>query len=274
MGQNPKVFKRSHIDIASTNVNLTVTDSVASNTGQSFVDKIRNRNNFSVWGTTGSNDAAGTTLEADFIDQKSIDTIILTGHNFETYTIEKWNGSSYVAFSEAISESSYASNFSAHEFSSSETTSRIRITISGTQTPDDDKFLAQLLVLEKLESGQFVAPPIIRRFELSTDKKTKSSLSGKAYLREQVGSTSYDLDFRLVQNDSDLTLLEAMHFNSFNGFVFWPSGGSATQFRYNRIGYRLEDLFLMKVASEWNPVWENGIYSNGMNIRSRLVEVI
>jgi hypothetical protein len=116
MGQNPKVFKRSHIDIASTNVNLTVTDSVASNTGQSFVDKIRNRNNFSGWGTTGSNDAAGTTLEADFIDQKSIDTIILTGHNFETYTIEKWNGSSYVAFSEAISESSYASNFSAHEF--------------------------------------------------------------------------------------------------------------------------------------------------------------
>ena len=274
MGQNPKVFKRSHADIASSNVNLTATDSVATNTGQSFVDKVRNRNNFTGWGTTGSNDAAGTTLEADFIDEVAIDTIILTGHNFKNYQIEKWNGSSYVAFSEPISEITYSSNFSAHEFSSTETTSRIRITIDETQVANSDKFLSQLLVLEKLESGQFIHPPLIRRFELSTEKKTKQSLSGKAYIREQVGSVSYDLDFRIVQNDADLTLLEAMHFKAFNGFVFWPGGGSADQFRYNRIGYRLEDIFLMKVSSEWDPVFEKFIYANGMNIRSRLVEVV
>lgn len=274
MGQNPKVFKRNFIDIDSQKVNLTVTDSVATDAGQTIVEKIRNRNNYSGWGTTGSDDTADTTLVADFIDERPVDTIILIGHNFKDFTIEKWNGSSYVAFDNAISVTNSTDSTSAFEFTTPETTSRIRITIDSTQTANADKLLRQLIITEKLESGQFRAPPIISKLEFSTSKKSKQSLSGKFFIREQVGHNELELNFRLVPYDEDLILLEAMFFKSFNGFLFWPCGGNETQFKYKRIGYRLEDIHLMKPQTEWNPVFEGGIYKNGVNIRVKLIEVV
>jgi len=103
MGNQIKLLRKSAVDRDNSNITITVTDAVATNTGQSIVDYTRNRNNNSAWVTTGSTDAANTTLEVEMGDFESIDTIILIGHNFKAFTIQYYN-SGYQDFSTPISE--------------------------------------------------------------------------------------------------------------------------------------------------------------------------
>ena len=103
-------------DLAFDGISITVTDTTATNNGQSFVDYVRNRKNSSGWVTTGSNDAANTTLVVELGDSKDLDLIALIGHNLKAYTIQYWNGSSYVDFSTAISETANTSYNNYHSF--------------------------------------------------------------------------------------------------------------------------------------------------------------
>ena len=49
-----KFYRKSHIDFDRINPEITVTDSVATNDGQEFINFLRNRNNNSGWNTSGS----------------------------------------------------------------------------------------------------------------------------------------------------------------------------------------------------------------------------
>ena len=75
-------------------------------------------------------------------------------------------------------------------------------------------------------------------------------------------------------DDNDLDLVEQM-FNSFSGFLLWLCGGDETQFRTRRIGFRLQDLFLVAPTNELeNPWGDNGRYSEGTHYSLKLAEVV
>lgn len=273
MGTRPKVFKKNYLDLDNDNVTITVTDDEATNTGQTFIDQIRNRNNISGWATTGSSDTATCQIVVDYVDELEVESIILVGHNFKDYQIQYWNGSSYVDFATPISITNSSAFVTEHAITK-QAISRIRINIDSTQTADDDKRLRQLIMTRKIGDGQFSGWPEISKFERNQKRKSKQTLSGKYHVIQSSGSFEYRIRLKVWPYDTDLTLLEEIFFQNYDGFLFWPGGGDETQFKYSRVGYRAQDIVLLKPVSEFNPVFDKGIYKNGVNLDISFVEVI
>lgn len=257
-------FKKSIADLANTDVVLTASE------GDDFADFVRNRNNFSAWLTTGSTDASNTTFEIDFIDAKPISDILLLKHNFKAYTIQYWDGSTYQNFSPSISETTNTAESNYYRFTQV-SSSKVKLTITGTQTANAEKFLYQFIVTSRL--GQLNAWPIISDPLASRNKKKNQTLSGKMSIAENVGFFSCKLGVKILTNETDLVLIETL-FGTTEGFLVWINGNSDSQFRSLRQGYRKEDLFLMKCSNEWSPEYYKGLYQSGIVIDMKLEEVI
>ncbi len=264
-----KFFRKNKIDLDYTGVVLTVTDAIATDTGEDYIDFLRNRNNTSGWATTDSTDAANTQLDIDLGSGKDIDSIHLVSMNFKAYTIKYWNGSSYVDFSTAIAVTANAVATKHHTFNSV-SARLIRIIITQTFVADDDKFMTQLIITEAL--GEFSFQPRIKPIVDRSRKATKY-LSGKSHIIKSVAAFQVQVEKQNVTGDTDLDLVESL-FDSYEGFLVWLCGGTTTQYDTSRIGYRLEDLFLMNVGNEYRPEWEDSRYNNGVEVDLKLLEVV
>lgn len=275
MSSQLRFFRKNLIDLDQSNVTFAITDSVATSTGDSFVNLMLNRNNESGWGTIGSSDAGTTTLVLTFTDILQFDTVILTNHNLKSYTLKYWDdiGLSWTDFSTAVAPTTNTEDTTFHQFTAVNS-SKIQLIINGTQTADADKFISQIIVTRKIQQGQLEGWPIIKKPSIDLNKKAIQTISGKSKIIERVGAFNCSLDFSVWPSDNDLLLLEDIHFYHPRGFLFWPSAGDDAQFRYKRIGFRNKDIYLCGVTSEWQPEWEKGIYVNGVNINVRLTEVI
>lgn len=260
MSEQITFFKKNKIDLSSPNITITVTDAVATNTGQDFIDFVRNRKNTSAWLTTESTDAANTTLIISMDLGKDVDSIFLLNHNLKAYTIKYWNGSAYVDFSTPISETINTSITNNYNFTSVNT-DKIQIIITGTQVADEDKKISQIIVTEKL--GQFASWPEIKKLTNSTNKKINRALSGKVHVVETVGAFSCSLSVKILSDDNDLSLIETIY-NKNEGVLIWICGGDEAQFSSKRIGYRLQDIFLVRPTDEYDPTFYRGIYLSGI----------
>lgn len=263
-----KFFKRNKIDLTNSNPTFTVTDASASDTGQDYTDLMRNRNNRSGWGTTGSADDGSTTMTVTFNDTLSFTDVLLVGHNFRNFNLKYYDGTNYVAFSTPIDMTDNTSSTTAHSFNEVSTTG-MRLKINGTMTANQDKFLKQFIVTEAL--GTLSVQPEMKP-EWDKDRKATKFLSGKSYVAKSVGGFNLQIKMKNVSNDTDLTLLERL-FNSYEGFLVWPSGGDVTQFETVREGYRLDDIFYMDVANEYKPEFNESRWYHGMPIDVRCVEI-
>lgn len=263
-------FEKNKLDLDNPNVVLTVTDSVATDNGQATVDFVRNRNNTSGWATTGSTNAANTQLDIDFVDQVDIDNIFLLQHNFKAYTIQYWNGSTYVSFSTPISETVNATADKRHSFTQV-TTSKLRLIITATFVTDDDKFITQIIATQFI--GQLANFPQIKNVKDGKSRRSLKMISGKVKIVRNVGAFSCTLEKNNVVSDADITLMQRL-FTSFNGVLVWLSGGDESQFRNVPIGYRLRDIFLMNLTNEYRPEFEDGHYKFGIPIDLDFVEVV
>lgn len=259
-----KFFKKNELDISRTDVTITADN------GQDYVDFVRNRNNTSGWMTTGSVDADNTNFLVVWDDPVAIDRIILVGHNFKGYTISYWDGSAFQAFSTDINVTNNTETTTEHEFTSVNT-ERIAIVITGTMTANEDKRLTQLIAATAI--GQLSGWPLIRNPKVGRNRTTSKMLSGKALVRENVGNFSCTLSVENWSSDADLALIEELYFKN-EGFLLWLCGGDEDQFSSRRIGYRLEDIYLMKCADEHTPEWANGFYKSGMKIGIDMIEVV
>lgn len=265
MSQQIAFFNKSACDISNTEVVATASE------GQTYVEFMFNRSNLSAWVTTGSVDANNTNIVVDFVDQEILTDIILILHNFKSYTIQYWNGSSYVDFSTPINVSGNTSATTRHTFNSV-TTTKIKLIITGTMVANSDKYLYQFIATSSI--GQFAAWPEIRKPTLSRNRQKSLALSGKMAINEQVGAYSTTINLQSWQNSADLTILESL-FSANKGFLVWLCGGDESQFSPQApMGYRLQDLFLMKCQNEYSPEYYSYIYKCGIKIQMDLVEVI
>lgn len=264
-----KLFYKNHVDIDNSNVALGVTDTAATDDGANILEFIRNRNNNSAWLTTGSADANNTTIDVDMADSLRVDTVILVGHNFKSFTIQYWD-SGWVDFSTPINETSNIDGTTSFTFDEV-TTSRIKLIITGTQVADDDKILKQLIVVKTLRTLD--AFPEIVKPSHSRTRSIAKMLSGKSNFVSQVGGFKVDLKVKYWKNDGDLEAVEAIYTNRLPVLV-WLCGGDDEQFSSKRIGYRKEDLYLMRPANDYTPEWYSYVYTTGLNLTVKLVEVV
>lgn len=263
-----KFYRKNKYDLSFVLPVTTVTDSVATDSGEDFINFMRNRNNTSGWMTTDSTDAANTTIEIDFIDTITIDRILLIGHNLKAFTIKYWNGSTWVDFSTPINETTNTA--SSNEFAfNSQVTQKLQLIITGAQTVDADKFIKQFIATEILGTltEEFELQP-----ELDRQRRVTKYLSGKSFVAKSVGAWNYRLKKSAVADSGDLELIEDL-FDSYEGFLFWPSGGTTTQYEQTRKGYRLEDIFLMQAANELQTEYIDSRFKHGMPVDLRMVEV-
>jgi hypothetical protein len=266
-------FEKNKIDLdSSADVTFTITDSVATGTGISFIDYVRNRHNTDGWSTTGSSDAGNTQIDLDMGEKHFITDIFLVVQNWKAYTIQYYDdgATAYKDFSTAISETVNATETKRHSFTEVEC-QFIRIIITKTMTANDDKFLGQLIVTKYI--GQFAEGFKISELEVGKNKTVTKTQSGKVWVKRDSGAFSCRLSKDNVSTDADLVLIETLH-SYYYGFIVWLCGGDISQFRNERIGYRLKDLYLVTPTNEYEPNWDEGFYQHGINIKLDLTETI
>ena len=263
MAQQPLFFEKNKLDLSKESVTVTASQC------NDYTAYMRNRSNNTAWITTGSVDADNTNIVVDFVDSVNITDIILIKHNFKAYTIQYWDGAAYQDFSTAIAETTNSAATTHHNFTQQSTT-KIKLIITGTTVADSEKYLYQFIATDRI--GQFSSWAILKPV-ISRTRQVSKMLSGKKSIRERAGAYACDLQVKLTSNDSDLTIVENLH-DSNNGFLFWACGGDESQFRNERQGYRLEDIYLCKCKNEYKPLWYKGGYQTGMKIDLKLEEVV
>lgn len=264
----PIILEKNKIDLDQPNVTLSVTDGVASDPGDTFLDLLRNRKNTNGWGTGGSSDAGLTTIEIDTGDEIDVTDVFFVRHNMKSYMFKYWNGSAWTAFSSAIAPTTNTETTTHHNFTEV-TASRFQLVISGTMTPDQDKLMSQIILTKRI--GQFTAQPMIGKPRHERGRKVRKMLSGRANITRSTGSFSCSLRFPPNKTAADHAIIERM-FDSFNGFLVWLNAGDDSQFFTDVQGFRKEDIYLMACANDLEPEWVDGRFSSGQAIEISLVE--
>lgn len=270
MSQQIKWFDKNYIDIDNPDPTITITDSVATNTGQDYVDFMINRKNTSGWKTTDSTDAANTQIDVDLVDEYSVNRILIIGHNLKAFTIQYFNGSIYTDFSTPVNETTNTKTTNEFSFNTV-TTSKIRIIVTGTQVVDDEKEIKQLIITSSI--GQFTGWPQIKKTTIGKNKKRSRLLSGKTLVTTQVGYFACDLSVENWNIDNDLAILEEIYF-SFNGVLMWINAGDDDQFSRTNFGYRGEDIYLVKPTNEYTPEFYKSYYRSGVKLKVQIQEVV
>lgn len=263
MSAQIRFFDKSKCDFSNTNV--TTLASQGDTTSRNVLD----RSNNTAWLTTGSVDSDNTTLTIDFVDMFTIDSILLLQHNFKAYTIKYWDGAAYQNFASAISETANTDDNTYYSFTAVATT-KIQITITGTMVANADKTLCQVIATAAI--GKLNGWPVIKAPVSSRNKKITKMLSGKSNIAANVGGFSVNLTLQVTSDSADLDVIESI-FNKSEGVLVWLGGGDESQFSSVRQGYRKEDLYLMLCANEYAPEYYQGIYSCGVNVDMKLIEV-
>jgi len=261
-------YRKNHIDLDRPNPILSVTDSVAIEDGSASLQFLRNRNNNSGWITSGSDDTANTELLIDLKDFQDVDQVMLVKHNFKDYLVEYWDGAAFQLYVDTVGDIKDTTILD-----NPVNTSKLRITIYTTQVTDADKTLRQLIVAEKFGSGAFEGWPIIKNPKTSLNKRKNKMLSGKTNIVEKRGFFSCELNVKFLGIDGDLEMIEDIYFQR-EGVLMLLSGGDEDQFRNKRIGYRNEDIILVRPVDELNLPYAQGVYANGIKLKMKLEEVV
>lgn len=256
-------FKKNKADYSNGSVVVTASE------GSAYAPFVQRRSNKLGWMTTGSADANNTTLTVDFGDLVALTDIVLINHNFKNFKIQYWTGSAWADFSTPLALTACTDSTTRFSFASMETT-KLLLTVYGTQVTDAEKRLCQFIATESI--GQLQGWPVIKSPTWNRQKNISTMLSGKQLIADSVGGFTMDLFIKCWNVDADFALIEALY-SSGSGFLVWPCGGDETQFRTIRQGFRLEDLFLMKCRNNYVPEHYNGQYKAGTTLTVQLAEV-
>ncbi len=238
--------------------------------GVGFEDLARNRSNDTWWATSGSVDADNTTYEMDLVDLFNIDTIILVGHNFKSYTLKYWDGAAYQNFSTTVAPTTNTATTTSHSFTAVDTT-KILLTILGTMTVNEDKTLAQFIITKKI--AQLNGWPVIKAPMHDKNISVTKMVSGKSNVAQNLIGFSVSLEVVTLSNSADLAAIDTIYFSG-HSFLVWLCGGNESQFRYAARGFRLKDIYLVQCVNQWTPEPYNGLYGTGYKTQIKLAEVI
>lgn len=265
-GASPAFFEKNKIDFDQANISITVTDGTATDTGEDFIDQIRNRRNHSGWMTTGSADAANTQVDIDTTDAVTINVLFMIQHNFKDFTFKYHNGSSYETL---VTGSGNTQEDSYYKFKAV-TGNLFRLIITGTMTADDDKRLAQMILTQFV--GQFSEKPEFYPVD-GKNRRRIQFLSGKEKIVRTTGAFECRVQRDNMRAEADLNLVETIY-NSVEGLLIWLCGDDTQQFTSVRYTWRRRDIYLVVARNEYEPHFDDSFYDRGVNVDIRLVESV
>lgn len=266
------------------NKNLSQDGATATaSTGDVIVDRALDKNPLTKWRSVGSSDSVTETITISFPEDTTIDRIVLQDHNWKEFTVQYDNGGMFVDFSNvigldgslgSISETAFADDTAYYEFDSV-TTPRIQITVTKTQTADEDKFISQVISCEEL--GTLQGFPLIRSLRPSRNLRKKKVLSGKSLIQKSEESTRFRLDFKNFGDtfSADLDLMFTL-FEREDNFLTWLCGGKrgTSSFKYTLRGFRLRDIYEMQLDADFPLSYRSNVYVNPVNLRASLIEAV
>ncbi len=222
------------------------------------VESLINRDPFWVWQSIGSNDDTDTvTLTASFGVARTMDTLLLINHNLKNFSFEYWNGAVWI---EILAETANVEDVYFSKFTPV-STDQVRLIMNSTIVADSEKTIQDFIATGQL--GQFAGYPEVELTD-TTDRVKKRMLSGKEKITISGPQVKANIRFKDYTGNTDRTLVNTLR-ELREEFLIWPSGGDASQFAHNDIGYRLSDIYLVTIDKGFRHKFTKGLFKSGMS---------
>lgn len=235
-------------------------------------------NKYFKWESIGSNDTTTETLTITLPAAISISRLFLVDHNFKEFTIKY--GSTPSDFAAVKGIGGYTDSKIAHTAFSGDTayyeftpvtTDTIVISVVKSQVANAQKYLNQFIVTNEL--GTLSGFPNMNGIKLDRNDQRDEAISGRVHIEKGYETATFNLDLNTYPYQADVTLLDSLHDRDLP-FIVWLSGGISTQFKITQRGFRLKDVYQMKVTGSMNNSYYKNIYKSGVNQNYNFAEVV
>lgn len=262
--QNSALFENGATCVASTNT--------------ADQNLILGTNKYFRWQSIGSNDATTETLIITLPASVQISRIFLVDHNFKEYTI-KYGAGAGTAFTgvvgldgalSGITETVMARDTAYYEFTPV-TTNRLVVSVLKTQTANEQKSLVQLIATTEI--GTLTGYPVMDGIDIDRNDKKEQAVSGRWHIEKAYESVGFDLSLRTYPVQADIDLLDGLHARELP-FLAWLCGGEPDQFRFEQRGFRLQDIYQMRIDKALKNAYDRNIYLMGVNQNYSFLEVV
>lgn len=257
---------------------------IVASSGDASSERAIDKNPITNWRSVGSVDSTTETITITFPQTETIDRILLVKHNWKAYTVKYNLLGVYTHFasvvgingtsSSNITETTYARDTSYYEFTPV-TTNSIQITVTSTQTANEEKYISRIIATREL--GTFQGYPTISSLTHNRNQRVNKMLSGKFSIQKSEESSDFLLSFKdyPASYTTDLDLLFELYEKEEN-FLVWLCGGrtGSQYFRYQQRGFRLEDVYEMQIDKPIDVSYSDNVYINAINARVSLVEAV
>lgn len=243
------------------NDSCTYTFTSASATFSSF---LYDRNTSSKVTSTTSSDTVNEEFTVDFNSSKTFNRIYIDAHNIKSGSIKYYDGSNFVDFSPAVTFSGNTSTTNYFEFASV-TSQIIKVTATSTIVANSKKQIGELKVFSEL--GTVVKNPSSYDQTFISKQSTLETSTGG--FKRIIFGRKYNatLSFRDA-NSTDISLFKNLDTLG-APFHVWPCGGIGQ----NEEGFKLSDIFLVNISSEFAPKLKSDLFGLGMQIELTFAEV-
>jgi hypothetical protein len=252
---------------------------VIASTGQVVALNIIDKLSYTSWRSVGSNDSTVETLVVTF-GSSTITRLLLLNHNWKNFTVQYWNGSTWVNFTSvvgldgsksAISETAFADNSAYYEFASVTTTQiknhdQHHSDGERREVPGDADGHDRARHLRRL--------PKDRSTDVQPQSQDQSDAVGSKEDREAAAGLCLHRDVRELPG-------ARLRRRFRSRFLALRSRGTvlrlalrrqarANYFSYDVPGWRLKDVFRVQTDTDITSEWSDNMYKRGQNLGSIL----
>jgi len=280
----------------------------SASSGASSEDNLIDFDKTTRWESVGSSDTTTETLTIIFDEPAEIDRILISNHNFKSYTIYPItdgyirdsdleliddNAGGYleddggtlsftnvlsfdnpsIEAATGISETDYSRSSSYYEFDSM-FCSGITTSITAAQEVNDEADLEKYCfnVIASMEIGKFESyPELVSASDFQAASFTTINRFGSTQKLNPVFSAA--LVKGMVDNQNDIDLLEFLNATT-DDFIFWANGGAIDDYRFQSKPYRPQDFYQCQTDAGTLAKYIGNIYVNSVGFSLGLKETI
>lgn len=257
--------------------------SAIASTGSSSAVLALDKNRFTFWRSSGSSDVSTETVTITLPTTSTIDRLFIVNHNFKGFRVRYENGGGLTDFTNVngidgalgggILETDFSDDTAYYEFDAV-SVDQIEIEVTTTQVADDEKFMMFFAVTSEL--GTLDGYPIFKP-KISRNIRRQKMLSGRYIVEKSEQSFEGNISFRNYPPSlgGDLDLMFSL-VEKEDAFMIWPCGGRRGNdfFRYELQSWRLRDLYSCQIPTTISPNYANNVYTNVVNLKFKIVEVV
>jgi hypothetical protein len=257
---------------------------ITASSGNSSSGYMLDRNPDTRWRSVSSDDTTTETITITFASS-AISRLLFLDINWKQFTVKYNSGGTWTDLAavagldssggSAISETVFADDTAYYEFTEV-TTTGIQITVTKTQTANQEKYCAQMIATSEIAT--LLGWPIISSVQADRSIRKQKTLSGKVSVIKSLESVAINMDFENYPSSStynaDMDVIMELHDRE-DPFIVWLCGGRrGSYFGYILRGFRLRDAITMQISEALDLSYTNSIYKGSLNASVKFEEHI